>query len=54
MYTIAKVLPTTRQVKLIRKKEFATVAFDLEDKVFVVYVTSISQNLGVHSSRRAR
>ena len=35
-YTIAKVLLTTRQVKLIRKKEFVAVVLELEDEAFVV------------------
>lgn len=41
---MAKVLPTRRQVKLIKKKKFATITLDLEDKVFVVNITSISKN----------
>lgn len=35
---------------MIEKKEFATVAFNLEDKVFVVYLTFINQDLDVHPS----
>ena len=38
-YTIEEALSTTKQVELVRKKEFAAVAFDLRYETFVVYVT---------------
>lgn len=50
MYTIAEVLPITKQVKLIGKKNFATVVFDLEDEAFVVHIIFISQDSNVYSS----
>ena len=34
--------PTTKCVRLVRKKEFATVVFDLEYKTFVVHVASLN------------
>lgn len=37
-YTISKALLITRWVKLVGKKEFATIAFYLDDKIFIVYV----------------
>lgn len=37
-YTFAKVLPTTKQMKLIGKKEFAKVALDGNSEMFVMYV----------------
>lgn len=43
-----------RRVELIRKKEFAATALDIENKAFVVYVTSISQNLDVYLFWRAQ
>ncbi len=55
-YTTGDVLPTTRQVELIEKKEFALTALDREHEVFVVHVAAISINLGddMHLSRRAQ
>ena len=37
---------TTKQVKLIRKKEFVAAASDLEHKTFVVYIATFSVDLG--------
>ena len=54
-YTIGDILPTTGQVKLIRKKKFAAAVLDPEYKAFVVHVASLSVDSGdeVHPSRRA-
>ena len=52
IYTVAKVLLIVRQVELIRKKEFADVALDLENKTFVVHETSISQDWDIYHFRR--
>ena len=41
-YTIVEALPTTKQIKLIDKKEFAKTALDENTKAFVVHVTSLS------------
>ncbi len=55
-YTTGEVLPTTRRVKLIRKKEFAVVALDLEHEAFVVHIAALSVDSGdeMHPSRRAQ
>ncbi len=45
-YITRDVLPTTRQVDLIEKKEFVAAVFDLEYKAFVVYVAAFSINSG--------
>lgn len=37
-YTAAKALPTTKQIELINKKEFAKAVLDVESKTFIVYV----------------
>ena len=42
LYITAKLLPTIRQVELIKTKEFTTAAFNLKDKVFIVHIGSIS------------
>lgn len=48
LYTITKTLITTKQVKLIEKKEFIATASDLDDETFIMYVTFlISSNLDV-------
>ena len=39
---------------MIRKKEFVTFAFDLENEAFIVYVVSIIPNSDVHPSKRAQ
>ena len=54
-YTIGDVFPTTRQVKLIGKKEFAAAALNPEHKTFVLYVAALSVDLGdgVHFLKRA-
>ena len=54
-YTTQKALPTTRRVELVRKKEFAVAALDLEHEIFVVHAASLSSNpldADVHPSRR--
>ena len=52
-YTTAEALPTTKQVKLINKKEFAKVALDENSETFVVHVASLSSTpLDVHPSQR--
>ena len=48
MYSAAKTLSIMRQVKLIRKKEFATIAFDLKNEAFVVQVAFINKDLGIY------
>ncbi len=55
-YTIGEVLPTTRRVELIGKKEFVAVALDPEHEAFVVHVAALSVDSGdkVHPSRRAQ
>lgn len=45
-----KAFPTTKQVKLIRKKDFAVVALNLVDETFVVYVTFIGQDSNIYAS----
>ena len=57
-YTNEKVLPTTRRIKLVGKKEFAAAALNLEHETSIVHVASLSSNLlvtfNVHPSRRPR
>ncbi len=54
-YTTGEVLPTTRRVELIGKKEFVAAALDPEYEAFVVHVAALSVDSGdeVHPSRRA-
>ncbi len=55
-YTIGDVLPTTRQVKLIGKKEFVVVALDLEYETFIVHVAALNVDSGdeVHPLKKAQ
>ena len=43
-YTIAKALPTTKQVEIINKKKFTKIVLDKNVKAFVMHVTSLSLN----------
>lgn len=40
-YTVAKALPTNRQVKLLNKKEFAKAMLDKNSETFVVHVAAL-------------
>ena len=42
IYTTKEALPTTKRVKLVGKKEFATAALDPEHETYVVHVASLS------------
>ncbi len=55
-YITGKVLPTTRRVELIGKKEFATAALDPEHKTFVVHVAALSVDSGdeMYPSKKAQ
>ncbi len=54
-YITRNVLSTTRQVELIKKKEFAVIALDPKHEAFIVHVAALSVDSGneVHPSRRA-
>ncbi len=54
--TTEKVLPTTRRVELIRKKEFAAAALDPEQEAFIVHVDALSVDSGdeVQSLQKAQ
>ena len=52
-YTTAKALPTTKQIKIIDRKEFAKTALDKHVKVFVVHVTSLL-TMAIHPAREAQ
>ncbi len=55
-YTIKNVLPTTKQVELIGKKEFTAAALDPEYEAFIVHVAALSIDLGdeMHPSKRVQ
>ncbi len=55
-YTTGDLLPTTRRVKQIEKKEFAVAALDPEHEAFVVHIAALSVDSGdeVHPSKRAQ
>ena len=54
-YTTKEVLPTTRRVELVGKKEFAATALNLEYETYIVHVASLHStlvaSLNVHPSR---
>lgn len=41
LYTLTKTLPTTKQLEIIDKKEFAKAIIEQNIEIFVVYVTSL-------------
>ena len=55
-YTTRDVLPTTRQVELIGKKDFPAAVLDPEHEAFVVHITALSVNSSdeIHPLRRAQ
>ena len=55
-YTTRNVLPTTRQVELMEKKEFAAVALDPEHEAFVIHIValSIDSSNEVHPLKKAQ
>ena len=53
-YIAAKALPTTKQVELINKKEFAKVALDENVEAFVIYVTFLSlSSISIYLAKEA-
>ena len=55
-YTIGEVFATTRQVKLIKKKEFAVAALVPEYIAFIIYLATFNIDSGdkMHLLRRAK
>ena len=53
-YTTTEALPTTKQVELIDKKEFAKAALDENSETFVVHVASLNLTPGTHPDRAAQ
>ena len=49
-YTTEEVLPTTRRVELVGKKEFAAAELDSEHETYVVHVGSVSSVVSPSSS----
>lgn len=56
MYTTAKAILTTRQVKLINIHKFAKAALDKVSKIFVLHVTAleISSDMKIYTFRAAQ
>ena len=53
-YSTAEALPTSKQVKLIDKKEFAKAALDKNFETFVVHIASLNLVPGIHPDRKAQ
>ena len=55
-YITKDILPTTRQVEQIGRKEFTIAALNLEYEAFIVHVVALTVDLGdkVHPSKRAQ
>lgn len=52
LYTLAKILPNIKRVKLFGKKEFPTATMDLEDKTLIVDAIFITSSDSMHPSYR--
>lgn len=52
-YTLIEVMFTIRRVELVRKTEFVAVALDIDNKIFIVYITSIVSLDPMHLSCQA-
>lgn len=50
IYTAAEALLITRQIKLIRKKQFIIVGSDLKDEVFIIHIIFISKDSDTYTS----
>ena len=53
-YTTTEVLPTTKWVEPINKKEFAKAALDEKSETFVIHVASLNLSPGIHLDREAQ
>lgn len=53
LYTIIEALSTTKQIELIRKKEFAATVFDPNNETFVIYIIFFNST-NVHLSYKAQ
>ena len=55
-YTTEDVFSTTKQVKLIEKKEFVIAALNLEHKAFIVHIAALNIDIGdkIHLSKKAQ
>ena len=53
-YTTTEALPTTKQIELINKKEFAKAALDEKSETFVIHVASLNLVLRIHLDREAQ
>ncbi len=55
-YITGDILPTTRQIKLIGKKEFAVAALDPKHETFVIHIAAFSEDLGdkMHPSKKTQ
>ena len=53
-HRISRCLPTTKQVELIDKKEFAKVALNKNSKTFVVHIASLNLVLKIRLDKKAQ
>ena len=54
-YTTNKALPTTKQIQIVDPKEFVIAVLDVNNKIFVVYVTIRKQEkMPIYSERQAQ
>lgn len=54
LYMIAKIFSITRQVELVKKREFAVAALDPKDEIFVVHVTPFAISDEIYSSHKVQ
>lgn len=54
LFPTAEALPIIKPVELIRRKEFATIAFGLNEEIFIVYVVIFNSDSDIHPFDRAQ
>lgn len=47
-YSTAKILSIIKKIKIIDKKEFATMALNKDNKTFMVYIKTLNVGLNIH------
>lgn len=54
MYPTVKILFTTTQVRFVEKKAFAIATLDLENKTFMIHITSLANINNIYLSHKAQ
>lgn len=53
IYSVAETLLITKRVQIINWKKFAKAVLDLNKKVFIIYIATITSKITIHLERKA-